>query len=168
MNNKTIIRWSLAISIAIVLNLFFNFTIKLVYDAPKFDDFCPQNQVTIQPDNQELCVAKGGSWTVGPEFKAGSYCDLNFTCQKQFESASQIYNRNVFVALVILGLVALIAGFWLSAYSAVSTGLSLGGILSFIVGTIRYWSDMNDYLRVIILAIILAVLIWLGIKKLKG
>lgn len=181
MNNNPIIRWTLAIAIVIVLNLFFNFAIKLVYDAPTYEKYCPQKQVTIQPTNQQACVDQGGAWTDNgfrnqpvpviidaSSPKVEGYCDLNFTCQKEFNTANQIYNRNVFVVLVILGIISFGVGFWLMAYSAVSTGLSLGGVLSFLVGTIRYWSDMDDYLRVIILGLALLALIWLGIKKLKN
>ena len=183
-NNHPIIRWALALAIIIVLNLFFNFAIKLVYDSPEWEKFCRQEQVTIQPKNQAQCLARGGAWTDNVDYAKGApmparlpageklsepigWGDLNFTCQKEFNSANQIYNRNVFVALVILGVISFGLGFWLAAYSAVSTGLSLGGVVSFLVGTIRYWSDMDDYLRVIILGLALAALLWLGIKKLK-
>lgn len=169
MNNNPIIRWILAIAIVIVLNLFFNFAIKLIYDAPQFEQFCKQEQVTIAPTDQQACVARGGAWSgnLGPVKldEPKGWCDINFTCQKEFTAANQVYNRNVFVALVVLGIVSFGLGVWLLAYSAVSTGLSLGGVISFLVGTIRYWSDMDDYLRVIILGLALIALIWLGIKK---
>jgi hypothetical protein len=173
MNNKPVIRFALSIAIIIVLNLFFNFAIKLVYDAPEWNQFCKQEQVTIQPENQAECVARGGAWSenVVPKRVASEpagWCDLNFSCQKEFESVNEVYNRNVFVALVILGLASFVVGFWLISYAAVSTGLSLGGVVSFLVGTIRYWSSMDDYLRVIILGLVLVALIWLGIKKLNS
>ena len=95
------------------------------------------------------------------------WCDLNFTCNKDFTEANRLYNRNAFIILVILGVVSMIAGFISVAAPAVSIGLSLGGVLSFIIGSVRYWSDMDDYLRVIILALALAILIWLGVKKLR-
>jgi hypothetical protein len=173
MNNNPIIRWILAIAIVIVLNLFFNFAIKLIYDAPEWDQFCKQEQVTIQPQDQKACVDNGGAWSenVVPKrvvSEPAGWCDLNFTCQKEFESVNEVYNRNVFVALVLLGIISFGVGFSLMSYSAVSTGLSLGGVISFLVGAIRYWSDMDDYLRVIILGLALVALIWLGIKKLKN
>ncbi|MBU2263298.1 hypothetical protein KJ750_01400, partial [Patescibacteria group bacterium] len=58
-------------------------------------------------------------------------------------------------------------GFVISQSEAVALGFSFGGILSLIIGTIRYWSGMDDYLRFIILGVALAILIWMGIKKLK-
>ena len=179
-----VLKWLLILGIVIILNLFFAYAIKVIYASPLFEAYCPQQQVTIQPQNQTECVGKGGAWqdygypvnvppqatpaTVGTLAKAPTgYCDLNFTCQKQFNSANSIYNRNVFVALVVLGVLALVAGFFIPNAAAVSLGLSLGGVVSLVIGSTRYWSDMNDYVRVIILGLALVVLIALGIKKVR-
>ena len=178
MKNLPILKWILIVSIVIVLNLFFSFATRLVYHEPLWEKYCPQEQVTIQPNNQKECVAKSGAWhdqgypipvydyptkAIPPT----GYCDLNFTCQKEFNTAHELYNRNVFVILVVLGFISLVLGFFLAQTAAVSLGLSFGGVLSLIIGSVRYWSEMNDYLRVIILAAALAVLLWLGIKKFK-
>ncbi len=174
--NMHILKWILVVGIVVVLNLFFNFAIKLVYDAPEWDKFCPQEQVTTIPDNQAKCVAQGGAWTDDPNYAKTrvvgeptplGWCDVNFTCQKEFESANEVYNRNVFIVLILAGLASLVIGFFLAQISSVSLGLSLGGVVSFIVGSVRYWSDMDDYLRVIILGLALVALIWLGVKKIR-
>ena len=175
-----VLKWLLIIGIVIVLNLFFGYAIKVIYPEPKFEAFCPREQVTIQPTNQKECVNKGGAWqdygypmktapyeAVPAKDAPTGYCDLNFTCQKNFNDAQSVYNRNVFVALTVLGVLSLVAGFFLPNIVAVSLGLSLGGVLSLIIGSTRYWSDMNDYLRVIVLGLALAALIFLGVKKIK-
>ena len=171
------LKWILVIGIMVVLNLFFNYSIELIYDSPQWDTYCLQSQVTIQPRTQEDCVAQGGGWTddgtrreIGGEATPKAltgYCDLNYTCGKTFEAVNSVYSRNVFTILVILGILSLVAGFFISGAEAVSLGLSLGGVLSFIIGSIRYWSNMDDYLRVIVLGLTLGILIWLGIKKLQ-
>ncbi len=180
MNTTTILRWVLVAGIAVVLNLFFNYSIFLLYEAPQWENFCPREQVNISPKTQEECVAKGGSWNVGGEVSEKpvvsqpisqpervTWCDVNFTCQKQFDEAQKVYNRNVFIALVILGAISIVVSFLIAQITAVSIGLSIGGVLSLIVGSMMYWNDMGDYLRVIVLGIALVVLIWLGIKKIK-
>lgn len=177
MKNVHILKWVLVVAIVVVLNLFFNFAIKLAYGAPEWEAFCPQKQVNIAPETQTKCVAAGGAWTennvvpakpaIRGEIQPRGWCDPNFTCQKNYNDALELYNRNVFIVLVIAGLLSLIIGFFLNTISSVSLGLSLGGVLSFIIGTIRYWSNMDDYLRVIILGLALAALIWLGVKKIR-
>ena len=178
MNTTIILKWALVAGIVVVLNFFFNYSIFLVYKAPQREKFCPQEQVNIMPTTQEECVAKGGSWNVGGEVPAkpvptaaqlerATWCDVTFTCQKEFNEAQKLYNRNVFVSLVVLGAISLIVSFFISHLTAVSLGLSLGGVLSLIVGPVRYWNDMDDYLRVIVLGIALVALIWRGVKKIK-
>ena len=175
-NTPRFLKWVLSIAILVVLNLFFNYAIHLFYPSPEWNKFCPEQQVNKLLTESE-CVATGGAWTETPPLTPGvdiarpipaqtGYCDNTFTCRQKYEDANRFYNRNVFIVLVILGLASLLIGFWITA-PAVSIGISLGGILSLIIGSIRYWSEMQDYLRVILLALALILLIWIGVKKLK-
>ncbi|OJI08055.1 MAG: hypothetical protein COX02_01390 [Candidatus Vogelbacteria bacterium CG22_combo_CG10-13_8_21_14_all_37_9] len=181
MKNPLILRWALIIAIVIVLNLFFNFSLQLVYQEPQYQDFCKNEQVKVVPQDQKQCVAGGGAWTEDQSYnknlrmpvpveistpRTTGYCDPNFTCQKKYDEARKSYDRNAFIVLIVLGAVSVGIGFALTNSAVVvSSGLSLGGLLSFIIASIRYWSILNDYWRVIILALALAFLIWLGVKK---
>ncbi len=40
-----VLKWSLVIGIVIVINMFFNYTLSLVYKSPVFENFCPTQQV---------------------------------------------------------------------------------------------------------------------------
>jgi len=179
-----ILKWALILGIIIVLNLFFAYAIKLFYDRPLYTDFCEEKQVMVIPETQEECVAVGGQWTEDKyiqrdlpapgkvsipviETERKGYCDSDYTCRKQYEEATKLYERNVFVVWVVLGVMLILGSFFLAGYEAVSLGLSLGGVLSLIIGTVQFWSNMDDYLRVIVLGIALAALIWMGIKKFK-
>jgi len=70
----------------------------------------------------------------------------------------------VFIVATGIGIIILIVGFALKMAS-VSSGLMGGGILAIIYGTIRYWSDLPDFGRFIILGITLIILIWLGYRR---
>jgi len=94
------------------------------------------------------------------------YCDGDFYCRGEFDDVREIYNRNVFIIATIFGLIALIAGIVLKITS-ISSGLMGGGILLIIYGIIRYWSGLENYGRFTVMGIALAILIWLGYKKLK-
>jgi hypothetical protein len=172
-----ILRWSVILGIIIVLNLFFNYTLSLVYKSPDYEAFCPTSQVVIIPDNQKSCVDQGGQWTNNTyygkplskgETQPAGYCDLQYTCRANFETASNTYNRNIFVALVLLGALSVFVGNFFKGNNVVSVGLALGGVLSFIIASMRYWSAANDFIRVAILAVALAILIWVAIKKFKN
>lgn len=182
MKNPLILRWALIIAIVVVLNLFFNFSLQLVYKEPQYQDFCQAQQIKVVPQDQKQCLAVGGGWTEDPAYaknlsvpaaptevatpRSNGYCDPNFTCQKKYDEARKAYDRNAFIILIILGAISVGLSFALTNSAVVvSSGLSLGGLLSFVIASMRYWSILNDYWRVIILALALAFLIWLGVKK---
>lgn len=176
-----VLKWSLIIGIVIVLNLFFNYALSLVYKNPKLEVFCPNNvQVVEAVNNQKQCVAIGGQWnpnyysqptpvpvSVEKTIPQG-YCDQQFTCRNNFDAAQKVYNRNVFITLVILGAICVATGSFFGGNVVVSIALSLAGVLSFIIASMRYWTSADDLVKVIILAIALAILIWVAVKKFKN
>ena len=173
------LKWILVLGLVVVLNLFFGYAIDAFYKEPQFDKYCVQKQVNVIPETQKKCVEEGGQWNEDPTYvrklspemidgpKITGYCNLYFTCQKDYDAAHKVYNRNIFVGLVVLGVLSLVAGFVIASYEAVSLGLSLGGVVSLIIAAIRYWSDMDEKLRVVVLGVALIVLIYLGIKKFR-
>ena len=178
MEKSRFLKWVLAGGIVIVLNLFFNYSIALVYDNPNYDTFCPRAQVTKAIETQEECVAVGGAWTEHAVFDRGpivspetpqpkGWCDEDFTCRQGYEDARSAYEQNVFIILIVLGVLSIVVSFAVTPYEAVSLGLSLGGVLSFIIGSTRYWDSAPDIIKVAILAVALGALIWLGIKKVR-
>ncbi len=48
-----------------------------------------------------------------------------------------------------------------------SIGFTWAGVLSLIIASIRYWSDANNISKLVILALALAALVWLSIKRTK-
>ena len=69
--------------------------------------------------------------------------------------------------LSILGVLSIVLGMLVKNVHALSFGLMLGGLITIVYGITKYWSQMNEYLRFIILGILLAILIWISYKKLK-
>lgn len=171
---SSVLKWSLIIGIVIVLNLFFNYALSLVYERPLYEAFCPTTQVVTIPDNQNECVTEGGQWTNNAYYTkpapAGmgeprGYCDLQFTCRQGFDTAAKTYDRNVFTVLVALGALTLLAGNLFKSNSVISSGLALAGVLSFVIASVRYWGSAGNLVRVIILAIALGLLFWIAMKK---
>ncbi len=174
---SAVIKWALVFGIAIVINLFLTYLVRVVHHEPMFEDFCPAKQVNEAIETKEACLSVGGQWNENVEMKypgqmtvvpqPAGYCDVNFTCQKAFEDMSAVYNRNVFIVFVIAGIALLAGSVFLSAVETVSLALSFGGVLALIIGSMRYWSDMDDILRVIVLGIALIALIGIAYKKFR-
>jgi hypothetical protein len=102
------------------------------------------------------------------EIQPSGYCDIQFACNQNYQEAQKVYDRNIFIALVVLGVLCVVVGNFFKGNMVVSYGLALGGVFSFIIASGRYWGSANDITRVIILAIALGLLFWVAIKKFKN
>ncbi|MES2214080.1 MAG: hypothetical protein V4465_01670 [Patescibacteria group bacterium] len=174
-----VLKWSVIIGIVIVTNLFLNYAISLVYKSPDYLAYCPNQQVNEIVTKDE-CVAVGGQWNAYPQEKVAptpvgsldvrpvGYCDPQFTCRQEYDTAQKSYDRNIFVALVALGALLVLLGNFFKGNDVISQGLSLAGVLSFIIASMRYWGNANDAIRVLILGIALLVLFWVAYKKFKN
>lgn len=173
---SSIIKWSLIVGIVIVINLFINYAISLVYESPKFENYCKQTQVIEAVTTQDVCLSKGGQWNqntymdpniVGKTIANGS-CDLQYTCRTEYDSASKVYERNIFVILIVFGLALVAASFALAFNWILSVSASMAGILSIIIASMRYWGEADNWLRVLILFIALCALIYFAVRKFKN
>lgn len=180
LNGARFAKFAFTLAVVIVLNLFYVYAVGLVYEEPKYETFCLQKQVMVVPQTKDECVAEGGQWTEDPYLQKPTprpvienapvvpgYCNVQFTCSRNYDDTRKVYERNFFIALVILGVATLLGSFALSAYGTLMAGLSFGGVMTLVVASIRYWSNMDDYLRVIVLGIALAALIYVGARWFK-
>ncbi|MBI2134137.1 phage holin family protein [Candidatus Woesearchaeota archaeon] len=177
-------RWALAVSIAIVFNLFVNYGLATFYKEPMYEAYCnstfygPKPVRIVPPDkaqcpdalfNESLeneCAGRRGY--IQYNYNASgcpvsAFCE---TCNIAYEEAGNRYHGNVFIFLVVVGVAAIIAGLIIGLPS-VGIGFLLAGIISIIVGTFRNWGNLTDVVRFIVLGIVLAVLIFAGVKKVK-
>ncbi len=172
------LKLALILGIIIILNLFFAYTMKVIYKEPQWNNFCSKEQIIKKINTKEQCLEIGGQWNenvpidsyaegIRPFQVEKNYCNLNFICNKEFKIANENYERNVFATLIVLGVVSMIIGFIMTSQFVISIAFSLGGVLTFIWASIRYWSFASEYLQVGILGLALIILIYLGIKKFK-
>ena len=172
--HSAFVKTSLIVAIVIVMNLLFNYAVSLVYNEPTYDQFVPTSQVVATITTQDACIAAGGQWTdytpapaptpVKGTVTPAGYCDQNYTNQKNFDAAMKVYNRNVFITLVILGIISIVIGAFVTV-AIIPAAFSWGGVLSLIIASIRYWGDADKLFKVIILACAFGVLVWLAVKK---
>lgn len=171
----------LGIAIAIVLAFFFGYGINTFYNPPRQSDFCEDefvprplpikelNNCSEIEDDEELrneCNDKDGRLTL--KFDDEGCVEEYFceTCYGEFDKAREKYNRDVFIISTILGIISITIGAFLKLTS-VSAGIMSGGVITIIYGTIRYWGNLPDLGRFLILGVALAILIWIGYKKFK-
>ena len=163
----------LGIAIALLSVFFFSYAIQSVYPGPEYNDYCPKDHTPL--NSQTSCEEVGGRWTENAEYIEDSearlptfkgWCDNHYTCRKDYDAIREPYERNVFFANLIIGIIVLAGSFFL-AIEAVSSGLMGGSVLLIFYGTMRYWGNLSDIWRTVFLGISLIVLISLAYKKLK-
>ncbi|MCF7862195.1 GRP family sugar transporter [Candidatus Woesearchaeota archaeon] len=162
----------LAIAIAIILAFFLGYGVVTFYKENCSDDNYIRYPEKI---NYTLCseVESDYSQTQSDCYKDGGRprfdydengCGIMTECNMCYAH----YEKTVFILNVILGIICVILGGVVLKHPSVSSGIMSGGILVLIYSTIRYWGLLQDYLRIIILGIVLAILIWMGYKKLNN
>lgn len=159
-------------AIVIALNVFFYAGLDTFYPAPQYEDYCaPAAEIPKGPAPDAVsCHAAGSNWVLPATGDA--YCDMSNTyyntCYLGYDEAMKPHQRNSFIVFTILGLASLLAGLGLKKLPmAVGRGLMYGGVVTMFLGTTFYWSYMEDYFRFIVSGVVLAVLIFVGIKKVQ-
>ncbi len=154
-----------AIVIAFISVFFLAYAIQSVYPAPEYNDYCDDIRTFKMIDNKAECETMDGVWYENNEPKGG-YCDLYFKCAQAYEEARKPYERNLFIANLLIGLIVLIISFFLSV-EVVSSGFMAGGAMMLIYGVIRYWGNLSNILRTVVLGVALVVIVYFAYKKFK-
>ena len=92
------------------------------------------------------------------------------TCQKQQQDTQERHNMIVFYTAVALGIVAIIVGFLLplgTVHEYVGLGFIIGGVLGLFIGTMQYWGDLARVARPFVIALELAVLLFIVYKRMN-
>jgi hypothetical protein len=175
-------KWALAIGIAIILAMFVNYGIQTFHKAPDYQDYCryysgpvvepgkfgTANCTTVVADEEftKNCSDNKGNVDFTRDSNGCAVKPICNTCDNEFRAIENDYNKNVFIILTIIGALSIVAGILIKVDS-VAIGFLMGGILNIIIGTMRYWSGLQDVGRFLILGAVLALLVWVGIKKVR-
>lgn len=163
-----ILKWALIASIVVIANLFINYSLSLVMVAPEFNDYCDNARAAGLVENEMQCLERGGEWQEYAQKVpdgASGYCDLYSTCSAEYEEVRADYERNIFITLVTIGVVLFVSSLFLKSNYVVSVAVSLAAVLNFVIASMRYWSTAENVTRVVILALALAILVYLAYKK---
>ncbi len=171
MTENKILKWALILSIVIVANLFFNYTLSLVFNSPKHEEFCPFEKTSQVVENKQQCEQANGIWnpgqTVEKTAKPIGYCDLYSKCNNTYEEANKVYEQKVFIALVVIGVLVLAVSFFMKSNTVLVSAFALTAVLDLVIASVRYWRYSDEILKVAILFIALLALIYMAIKKFR-
>lgn len=161
---------AIIVAIVIVLNLFSNYAVSLIFQEPSYETFIQPTQVVEDITNKDKCISVGGQWNESAypvekgKTKVEGYCNSNYTKELNYHTAKDSYEKKVFISLVVFGVLLLVAAGFVMV-QILSISFAWGGVLSLIIASIRYWSLADRVSKVVILALALVLLIWLAVKK---
>ena len=174
----------LGIGIFIIFMFLLHNGIRAFYDIPKYEDFCgqgrfqgyyPEKPVPAYPSNctyskqlreaEQQCYDNGGQ-PVYEYDDNGCYvsvkeCDY---CNKEFTEAMKIYNKNVFVIALVVGIIVLLTGYLILTVEPVGSALMASGIGAIMYGTITNWENLGNIGRFLLLLLAFILLIWIALK----
>ena len=186
----SLVKTVLALGIAVIFALFVSYGLYVIYEPPKYDyysnsqcnqdyncdkqlDSCfNQNSNTKDTPNyyQEVdeCESK-----IRQSLEYKTCLESRDKCNEEFQkqTASYIYSRNSFYILFVIGIIAIIAGIFLTGLEGIGSGLIGGGILVVLWSlayTWQYWISWSKYIKLIALGLVLLILIYLGYKRIES
>ena len=175
----------LAIGIAIIFAVFISYGLSVVYEAPKYDysssynNDCSktydcqkqiqdcQKQYDYSDPQYQDCYSNIQQST---EYK--TCLEMRDKCNEEYQKQTPRYkhSRNSFYILIVIGIIAIITGIFLTGLEGIGSGLIGGGVLVVLWSlfyTYTYWFTLNKYIKLIALGIVLAILIYFGYKKIE-
>ena len=138
----------------------------MFYSKPLYKDFC-KNAMKMQPVDEITCLNEGGKWQIYDVPKIEDergYCEMDFTCRKDYESTSEKYSLNIFLIALPLGILIVLAGAYFFSLDAVGVGLMAGGVGTILRGVSSFWRYSADWLRFLFSLIGLVIVIYFSYR----
>lgn len=163
---------AVAIGLAIVFPLAVYYGVRTVEPPPDREAYFASESESFAPtvfpktaDRAASPCARECPDSAEPDAEAQARMDAWRAAQDRFDAAQASFARVLFLVAAPIGLLGILGG-GLVRPATVGTGLILGGIASVAVGYAGYWALMDDLWRFLSLAAAMAVLLWLGWRKL--
>ena len=175
----------LGVFVAIMVATLANLVVSYAYEGPKYEDYCKGFDRGAYPvkygltnevcgnctfskglqESTERCYADGGIPlydydSVGCT-SALKECDM---CNKEFEKANEIYNRNTFFVYAAMGFVLIVAGLFVNVLLIQLITLPAGAFLV-IEAAVKNFD--NKLYVIITFALLIVAAVYLALKKLR-
>lgn len=142
------------LSIAIIIMTIFvtYYGINTIYPSPDYNNFCSPDRIMVA-NNSNDCYASGGKWMDSASAEPKSYqgyCDFDYYCRQEFENASKIRSRDVFIMAIPIGIAVIATGAFFFGLEAVGAGLMGGGVGTLVYGSGAYWPYTENLIRFLI------------------
>ncbi len=151
--------------IAILFAILVNTTIQAIHPQPDYNDFCGEKVVGPYPTNYET------TQTAEQKKAMDEYNAKSRECQERLSTAQKEFDYVVFITSSIAGIVAIVAGLYVSVQTpvgmSIASGLLLGGLFTLFFGTMSSWGNIGAVVKPIIILVEIIVVIVVAYKRLN-
>lgn len=174
----------LGIGIFVVYLMMLHYGIEAFYNTPTYENYCGVGDIYSHAspkaanadfglncsfskplfDEEQLCMKNGGF--VEFEYNnAGCAVSINKCnyCQKDLNDANKSHSQRVFLIALIVGILTLIVGNFVSI-EPVGSAIMASGIGAMFYGSTRNWQNLSDVWRFLLLVVALVLLIWIAFR----
>jgi len=161
-----VVNFVLGLGTAIILAALITLGIKAFYPAPAapiYPDVTPSAPVVPCASGDAACFQRNAQLETQQTQQQQAAQNQYDQQETAYESAMQVYNRNVFIIANIIGIIVFAFGFWLLFATAIAAqsvpiGIMIAGLWSIIYGYGVGWDSVNDQLKFFI-GLVIAVLV---------
>ncbi len=174
----------LGVGIFIVYMMMLVYGIQTFKPSPEYGDFCKPGTLdsgvypskiiptgenctynTSLQEEVNACYAQEGQPVYSYDSRgcttAIKECNL---CNKEFEDARVDYDKFVFVAAIIIGIITLFVGYGILSIEPVGSALMASGVGAIVYGAGRNWQNLSNVWRFSLLLVALILLIWIAVR----
>ncbi len=173
-----LVKTAFAIALAIIFVIFIAYGLYVVYEPPKYEAD-KSDCINCYNLTEKCAVPINDTSKRDPNCFSKVYDSEEYQqCMQEYDACKDAYKktteryknaRNSFYILLAIGLITIVVGVLIKK-DAIGSGLIGGGVLVIIwslIYTAEYWLQLNKYVKLSALGIVLVVLIYLGYKKIE-
>jgi hypothetical protein len=157
----------LGIAIAVLTISVAIYGIHTFYPSPEFSDFCNESKGYSIIETPSECESLNGSWIDYGKQMDGNlngYCDLNYYCSKEYQNASEKWDKKLFYIGLPLGILIILLGAFLFKLEFVGAGLMWGGVVTIIYSTWNFFFQSSQSVKFILSLMGLVLIIYLAYR----
>ncbi|HLP80292.1 MAG TPA: hypothetical protein VK158_06650 [Acidobacteriota bacterium] len=156
-----------ALVVAVLFTIFVHTTINAIFPAPDWNDYCGEQNQKQMPSK----FYDGTTLTAEEQAAKAAYEAESKQCQADWQAVQDKHELTVFLISAFAGLIATLAGLFISATTpvgmSIASGFLLGGIFSIFTGTMMGWNGIALVVRPIIILAEMVIVILVAYKRLN-
>lgn len=173
-------QYAIILTLAILVSIFaFSFA-EVFTSEPEYPDICTESQdnerpYQVAPRDSNMCENASEPSQQLIDSCPGrlnlnyNTCEYDCNCYEITQDNREQNEQLIFWVAIVLAGVAIVTGMLLPSSNPlnqwVGTGVIIGGVITLFVATIRYWSELDKYARPVVIAIEIAIVLWLTYKR---